>query len=389
MGLYSKGSVAVVAAWLFAAAASPSAPPVVRGSLQMATDDRLQHPGWWPTKGTAPREEFLGPSACEPCHASKAQTQKATPMANAATRPLASEALRSHSELTFRVPPYTYQILRKEDGSQYSVSDGEHSISTPLSWAFGLGESGQTYILEQNGIFFESRVSYYRALDGLDFTPGATRTASANLEDALGRRMLYAPETSRCFACHTTASTTSNRFDPNRSIPGVTCEACHGPGAKHVAAMKAGRMKEGLKSILDPGQLDPVDQVDFCGACHRTFADVALTQTFGIRDLRFQPYRLEKSQCWAKSKGGITCLSCHNPHQSRVRDLASYDDKCLGCHRSRSSAVSAHDHPLAVCKVSANNCVSCHMPKYEMPGMQFKFTDHFIRIVHKGEPYPD
>jgi hypothetical protein len=29
------------------------------------------------------------------------------------------------------------------------------------------------------------------------------------------------------------------------------------------------------------------------------------------------------------------------------------------------------------------------MPKYEMPGMQFKFTDHFIRIVHKGEPYPD
>jgi predicted CXXCH cytochrome family protein len=310
-------------------------------------------------------------------------------MANAATRPLASEALRAHNQLTFRVPPYTYQILRKEDGSQYSVTDGEHSISTALSWAFGLGESGQTYILEHNGTFFESRVSYYRALDGLDFTPGATRTPSANLEDALGRRMLYAPETSRCFACHTTASTASNRFDPSRLIPGVTCEACHGPGAKHVAAMKAGRMKEGLKSILDPGQLDPVDQVDFCGACHRTFADVALTQTFGIRDLRFQPYRLEKSRCWAKSNGGITCLSCHNPHQSRVRDLASYDDKCLGCHRSRSSAETAHDHPPAVCNVSTNNCVSCHMPKYEMPGMQFKFTDHFIRIVHKGEPYPD
>ena len=310
-------------------------------------------------------------------------------MANAATHPLASEALRSHSELTFHVPPYTYRILRKEDGSQYSVSDGEHSISVPLSWAFGLGESGQTYILEQNGTFFESRVSYYRALDGLDFTPGATRTPSATLEDALGRRMLYAPETSRCFACHTTASTASNRFDPNRSIPGVTCEACHGPGAKHVAAMKAGRMKEGLKSILDPSQLDPVEQVDFCGACHRTFADVALTQTFGIRDLRFQPYRLEKSQCWAKSNGGITCLSCHNPHQSRVRDLGSYDEKCLGCHRSRSSSEPANQHPAAACTVSASNCVSCHMPKYEMPGMQFKFTDHYIRIVHKGEPYPD
>ncbi len=310
-------------------------------------------------------------------------------MANAATRPLASEALRSHDQLTFRVPPYTYQILRKQDGSEYSVSDGAHSISAPVSWAFGLGEAGQTYILEHNGTLFESRVSYYRAPDGLDFTPGATRTPSANLEDALGRRMLYAPETSRCFACHTTASKASNRFDPNRLIPGVTCEACHGPGAKHVAAMKAGRTKEGLNSILDPGQLDPVDQVDFCGACHRTFADVALTQTFGILNLRFQPYRLEKSQCWAKSNAGITCLSCHNPHQPRVRDLASYDDKCLACHQPRSSSGPARDHPAASCKVSTSNCVSCHMPKYEMPGMQFKFTDHYIRIVRKGEAYVD
>jgi predicted CXXCH cytochrome family protein len=355
----------------------------------MATEDRLQRPGWWPTKGIAPRQEFLGPAACEPCHSSKLQTQKLAPMANAAMHPLASEALRSHNQLSFHVPPYTYQILRQEGGSMYSVTDGAHSISVPLSWAFGLGESGQTYILERNGAFFESRVSYYRVLDGLDFTPGATRTPSPNLEDALGRRMLYAPETRRCFGCHTTASTASNRFDPGHLIPGVTCEACHGPGAKHVAAMKAGRMTEGLKSILDPGQLDPVDQVDFCGACHRTFADVALTETFGILNLRFQPYRLEKSRCWAKSKGGITCLSCHNPHQSRVRESVSYDDRCLGCHRSQSASISPHDRRAAACTVSTNNCVSCHMPKYEMPGMQFKFTDHFIRIVHKGEPYTD
>src|ERR1700722_2033254 len=205
MGSYGKGSIVLVAACLFAAASS-SAPTSVHGSLQMATEDRLQRPGWWPTKGAPPREEFLGPSACEPCHASKAQTQKLTPMANAATRPLASESLRSHEQLTFHVPPYTYQILRKENGSQYSVSDGAHSISLPVSWAFGLGESGQTYILEQNGTFFESRVSYYRARARPDFPPGARRAPSANLEDALGRRMLYAPETSRCFACHTTAS---------------------------------------------------------------------------------------------------------------------------------------------------------------------------------------
>jgi hypothetical protein len=311
-------------------------------------------------------------------------------MANASTHAADSEALRSHDQLTFRLPPYTYQITRTENGSFYSVTNGAHTISAPLGWAFGLGQSGQTYVLERNGTFYESRVSYYRAIDGLDFTPGAPRTASPTLEDALGRRMLYAPETHRCFGCHTTAATTNNRFDPNRLIPGVTCEACHGPGATHVAMMKAGQKEEGIASIMNPGRLNPVDLVDFCGTCHRTFMDVALSQTSGLANLRFQPYRLERSQCWRKSDARITCLSCHDPHQPRVRDLAAYDDKCLSCHRSGdANSPSSGDHPGKACTVSKNNCVTCHMPKYDMPGMHFKFTDHFIRVVRKDEAYPD
>jgi len=307
-------------------------------------------------------------------------------MAHAALHPVDSEALRAHEQLTFSLPPFSYQILRQENGSLYSVTDGKQTISVPVSWAFGMGQSGQTYILEHNGTFYESRVSYYPSLAGLDLTPTVSRAPNSTLEDALGRSMLYAGETQRCFGCHTTASTTNLHFDPTHLILGVTCEACHGPGAKHVAAMNAGRMQEGLKAILDPGQLNPVDQVDFCGACHRTYVDVVLSKTFDIRNLRFQPYRLARSQCWIKSNNGITCLNCHNPHQPRVRDLASYDDRCLSCHQRGHSA---GDRSFKTCTVSANNCVSCHMPKYEMPGMHAKFTDHFIRIVRKGEGYLD
>jgi hypothetical protein len=362
-------------------ALASSTKPASPASAPMATEDRVQLPGWWPTKGTASRDEFLGPDACAACHASKFRTQTQTPMAHAAMRPADSEALRSHDQLTLSLPPYNYLISRQENGSLFSVTDGKRTISLPLSWAFGLGQAGQTYILERNGTFYESRVSYFPELNGLDPTPGQSQAAPSSLEDALGRNMLYAGETQRCFACHTTASTTNRRFDPSHLIPGVTCEACHGPGAKHVAAMKADRIKLGLKAILDPGQLNPVDQVDFCGACHRTYVDVVLSKTFGIRNLRFQPYRLERSQCWLRSNNGITCLACHNPHQPRVRDLASYDDRCLSCHQP--------GHFTKICTVSANNCVSCHMPKYEVPGMHSKFTDHFIRIVRKGEGYSD
>lgn len=386
MGRLSQFLLVLPAVWL-AIFFTPLANTAGLSGVQMATEDRLQRPGWWPTKGTASRDEFVGPDACEPCHSLKVRTQKRTPMANASAHAVDSEALRSHERLTFRLPPYTYQIVRTENGSIYSVTDGAQTISAPLSWAFGLGESGQTYIFERDGTFFETRLSYYRAPDGLDFTPGAPRTPSSSLEDALGRRLIYAPETRRCFGCHTTASTTNNRFDPSRLIPGVTCEACHGPGAKHVAAMRAGRKEQGLKSILNPGELKPVDLVDFCGTCHRTFMDVALTQAFGIVNLRFQPYRLERSQCWAKAR--ISCLDCHDPHQPRVRDLASYDDRCLGCHRSGTGSAPSRDHPVKTCTVSTNNCASCHMPKYEMPGMHFKFTDHFIRIVRKGDTYFD
>jgi predicted CXXCH cytochrome family protein len=363
----------------------------------MATEDRLQLSRWWPTKGTAARGEFLGPQACEPCHASKVHSQAQTPMAHAAVRPADSEQLRTHEQLTFHDPPYTYQITRQADGSIYTVTDGTQTISVPVGWPFGLGEAGQTYLLERNGTFYESRVSYYRALDGLDFTPGQAHSKSLSvqtLDDALGRRLVNASETQHCFACHTTASTTNNHFDPSGLIPGVTCEACHGPGAKHVAAMKVKQTKPGMSSIFDPGQLDPVDQMDFCGSCHRTFADVILARTDGIRNVRFQPYRLEKSQCWIKSGGGITCLACHNPHQARMRDAASYDDVCLGCHRPGAAGVAAlghsgKPHSGKPCPVAKTECVSCHMPRYPMPGMHVEFTDHFIRVARKGEAYPD
>jgi len=39
--------------------------------------------------------------------------------------------------------------------------------------------------------------------------------------------------------------------------------------------------------------------------------------------------------------------------------------------------------------VAKENCVSCHMPKVLLPGGHMKFTDHEIRVVKAGEPYPN
>ena len=52
----------------------------------MATADRIQGTGWWPTKGTPPGQDYVGAAACARCHKSHAATQPATSMARTAAR---------------------------------------------------------------------------------------------------------------------------------------------------------------------------------------------------------------------------------------------------------------------------------------------------------------
>ena len=147
---------------------------------------------------------------------------------------------------------------------------------------------------------------------------------------------MYGPATTRCFNCHTTASFNSGKFEPAGLENGVTCEACHGPAANHVAAEKAG-MDEAAGALLNPGKLNRANAVDFCGACHRTTGDV-IEQGWvdiGVMNARFQPYRMQKSLCWERGDARLTCTSCHDPHKPLAKDAAAYDAACLRCHVSK------------------------------------------------------
>jgi len=142
--------------------------------------------------------------------------------------------------------------------------------------------------------------------------------------------------------------------------------------------------------IFDPAKLNPVDGADFCGSCHGTWWDVKLAGLEGMANIRAQPYRLEKSRCWGKKGDArLTCVACHDPHQNLVRDTGSYDKNCLSCHLAATSMKPDSDHPGPACKVSTKDCASCHMPTYEDSAMHYTFTDHDIRVVRPGAPYPD
>lgn len=354
----------------------------------MATDERLEAPGWWPTKQTARRDDYTGPAECARCHAKKSEPQFTTPMAQASSPAANSRILRDHAQIFVRRGPYLYRISQTPAGSTYSVSNANSSISAPLLWAFGLGIKGQTYLYQRDGYFYEGRMSFYKSIQGLDLTSGHGTSTPDTLDEAFGR--LIDPDTlRRCFGCHTTAATTSAGFDPAHLIPGVTCEACHGPGAKHAALMDEEKNSLGRQAIFNPARLSPVNLVDFCGACHRTWNDVYEMGTTGVANSRFQPYRLENSRCWGEGDARLTCIACHDPHQQLVHAAGTYDEKCLACHASVGPNKNTLQPPGKACPVGKKDCVTCHMPRVNVPVMHAPFTDHRIRIVRAGQPYPD
>jgi hypothetical protein len=288
--------------------------------------------------------------------------------------------IKANPKLTVENNGYTYTVERKGDVSTYTVSDGSGSLTLPIRYAFGVHM--QTYVLEREGRFYESLVSYYPPVGGLAATMGDERIKPRNLVEAMGRETSE-QEIVACFGCHSSGAVSQGRLNLEKLTPGLNCEHCH-PGANaHMEALSLGKQTSTPKKL---GQLSSEETSAFCGACHRSWDTVIRMRIWGQVNVRFQPYRLANSKCFLGNDKRIACTACHNPHVDLVRGESSYDSKCLACHVTGGAKVASKPKP---CPVSGENCVTCHMPKVELPGSHAVFTDHDIRIVRAGEAYPN
>lgn len=328
---------------------------------------------------------FSGDQTCGECHKKQFASARSSGMAQAMEPVGESKVLTDNPKLKMTVGPYTYEITRNGKESSYSVTDGKDTIAFPLVHAFGQGKMGQTYVLERDGKFYESLVSFYNEPKTLDFTIGAPRGVPKSLNDAVGR-LLSPNEVASCFSCHATGAVAGgSQLRLEKLTHGVRCEACHGPGGQHIAAVKAGESP--AQSIFNPKLMsgDELTQ-QFCAACHRGAEEFSSLQKMGINNVRFQPYRIFRSKCYSDDRN-ISCTACHNPHEPLREDPAYYDKRCLECHSLRDKNAKAGDGNS--CPVADKDCTSCHMPKIEVKTAHFKFTDHFIRVVKAGEAFPN
>jgi Zn finger protein HypA/HybF involved in hydrogenase expression len=224
-------------------------------------------------------------------------------------------------------------------------------------------------------------MSWFRELNGLGPTLGGGESIPANIDEAAGRRMSR-DDKLRCFGCHATDAASGSQLTLDEMTPGVRCAHCHEATEAHLAAMSPNSGKPAIPPGLTKLQnLSAEETSNFCGQCHRTWAEIAMQKNPSIANIRFQPYRLTGSRCYDPDDARISCVACHNPHEQVSTETTNYDGKCEACHGGGKVGAKA-------CPVSKSKCATCHMPKIDLPGAHYKFSDHRIRIVKANEPYP-
>jgi len=314
---------------------------------------------------------------CARCHAAESKAFANTAMAGAMQPAASCEILLTHPKLVYRDSGYTWTIASEKGQSLYTVTGPGGTFSVPIEWAFGLGNAGQTYVFRSEGKFFESRISYYRETGALDFTLGVDRSLTPRTPIEAAGREMTGRDAARCFGCHSSGGIQDNTVHLESMHAGVACESCH-PGAQSHASALTPAPKLSTQTAEEMSEA--------CGACHRTWADIASNGPQGVLNVRFQAYRLANSRCYDALDRRIRCTACHDPHSQIETRASVYDSRCLACH---SGGESHNAKTVAKCRVASASCVNCHMPKIEIPGSHHRFSDHQIRIVRNNERYPN
>ena len=321
---------------------------------------------------------------CAACHRAEAESQPNTAMGVGLEMPPNQSVLRAHPKLTFARGGYNYLIESDGNRSTYTVSDASGTLSLPIRYAFGA--HSQTFVLEYRGRFYESIVSFYATTGALGVTVGNGTIEPHNLVEAMGR-LTTESEITACFGCHSSGAVTDGKLTLQTMAPGLTCEHCHAGANAHLQGLAAGKPGPPPKKL---GAMNAEQTSEFCGQCHRTWESIVRLRQFGEGNMRFQPYRLANSPCFAGADARIRCTACHNPHANPATEPSAYDHNCLACHSPGAPPVAGEQAPRAkICPMARANCVSCHMPRMQLPAGPIFFSDHQIRIVHPGDPYPN
>jgi predicted CXXCH cytochrome family protein len=392
----------------FAAGCSKTEPPPVADNNQVAT--------------------FVGSTSCQNCHEAEFRDWTGSHHELAMQVATADTVLGDFNDASFEYFGSSTLFYTRDDAFYVRTADASgEDREFRIAYTFGV-EPLQQYLIEFPG----------GNLQTLAFS-WDTRPASEGGQrwfHVYGDDDYIAPDDSlhwtglqqnwnyMCAECHSTNvdmgfDAATNTFRTTYSEISVGCEACHGPGSKHLEQVAAGKATDayGLEAnlgdhagatwVMNPEtgiaglsetRTQPQQQPESCGRCHSRRGIIAAAYEYGkpLTDTHM-PALLDNSLYFADGqildevyvygsflqsrmyKAGVTCTDCHNPHTSRLVSGDNPSDVCAQCHMPTKFAVTEH----AGHEPQQAACVDCHMTSRTYMVVDDR-RDHSFRI-----PRPD
>ncbi|MDX1405051.1 MAG: tetratricopeptide repeat protein [Woeseiaceae bacterium] len=367
---------------------------------------------------------FAGSEACRECHLPQYQLWQPSHHALAMQEATADTVLGDFSDVDFTYFGTTSRFFTRDGAFMVRTDNAAGELEEfEISYTFGVTPLQQYLIERPDGrlqalsIVWDSRAAaiggqrWYH-LYGDEFI---------GHDDPLhwtGREQNW---NYMCAECHSTDlqknyQPATDTFNSTWSEINVGCEACHGPGSRHIERARSGSPKSGLAVDLDDrGRsswqmnpqtgiavrsellMRPLRQPEACGRCHARRSLASGDYEYGKPlDDTHTPSLLEPLLYFADGQileevyvygsflqsrmyqAGVSCSDCHDPHSARLRTQGAPSEVCRTCHLPQKfEAAEHHRHPESV------QCVDCHMPARTYMGVDDR-RDHSFRI-----PRPD
>ena len=377
------------------------------------------------TSKSQSQAEYVGAATCKQCHESefKAWTgshhQLAMQDANANTVLGDFENAKfKHYDVESTFFKRDGKFMVRTDGADGKLADFE------ISYVFGVWPLQQYLIGFPGGRYQTLGIAW----DARTRSEGGQRwfhiyaNEKVDHKDQLHWTGLYQNWNLECAECHSTNlrkgyDAASNTYKTTFNEINVACEACHGPGSRHIEwAKRAGSTYpvDGDKGLVvlrsrwndawkfpsadaKHAQRDkPADAaaMNACAACHARRSTIAesgkpgaqLEDTHRLALLAPPNYYADGQQreevyVWssflqtAMYQKGVTCMDCHDAHSLKLR--AEGNALCTRCHNA--ALFDTDKHHFHKTGTTGAQCVECHMPAQNYMVIDAR-RDHGIRV---------
>ena len=353
---------------------------------------------------------FVASAACRECHSAEFDRWTGSDHDKAMDIATEETVLGDFDDATFTYRGITSRFYRR---------DGRFFVFTE-------GPGGQMEEFEVTHVFGHDPLQQYL----VPFPGGRLQALSVTWDADRGRWYRQYPDTDipaddwlhwtrgaqnwngMCAECHSTNlqkgyDPETDTYDTTWSDIDVGCEACHGPGSRHVAWARVTPMARPdlpeLGLLVTTSRISPRRMVELCAPCHSRRAELGDYDNTGaelldhmipsllvegsyhadgqILDEVYVYGSFLQSKMYARE---VTCPDCHDSHSLKLHREGN--ELCQQCHQPEVYDTRDHHFHKKIHEGEESDgarCVKCHM--VEQPYMIIDWrADHSFRV-----PRPD